>query len=229
MAISSNAISRLSLYRTALDRIRKYGAQKVYSCDIADILGVTAVQVRKDFSTFKFTGRKKVGYLVNQLIDGIDVLLRKNDPPRAVLCGCGPALEFLLEEVALHAGAFPIAAAFDASDAKTAYREKRPDFPFFKLSTMTNYVSENGIKVGIIAALDKAAQRLFDMLVLGGVQGVLNLSNAELKSPKYCIVRSISVLREFERIVYLVSNPAEPPAEAATQAGGYDTVRRPKV
>lgn len=211
MAISKNAISRLPLYRTALLRLKDYGAQKVYSCDIAGTIGITAAQVRKDFSAFQFFGKKKVGYSVNQLVKNIDEILRKNDPPRAVLCGSGPGLEFLLHEFDKTAGAaFVIAAAFDTSGVNTVCREKCVEIPFLGLATMTNYVSKNGIKFGIIAASDTLAQSLLDMLILGGVRGVLSLSNTELKCPKSCVVHSIHIRREIERIIYHVNNPPIP-------------------
>lgn len=59
MAISDNAISRLPRYRAAIARLKTYAVSKVYSGDIADAVGITACQVRKDFSQFKFAGKKE--------------------------------------------------------------------------------------------------------------------------------------------------------------------------
>lgn len=201
MGVSNKAVMRLSLYRSALQRFKAYGAAYVYSCDIAATLGLTAAQVRKDFSLFKLPGKKKVGYSVERLLGTIDLILRKNEPHRVVLCGASPSALGLL---AGQAGGFTIAAAFDEPSNHGALRGA--GVPVLPLEALTQYVNDNGIDFGIIASPEKTAQRMLDLLVCAGIKGVINLSNAELKSPRRCVVASISVAREFEKIVYCVNN-----------------------
>jgi len=45
---------------------------------------------------------------------------------------------------------------------------------------------------------------MLDMLILAGIKGVLNLSGVELKSSRNCIVNSVNVIQEFERLAYFV-------------------------
>ena len=211
MAISHNAVSRLPLYRAAIVRLHAYGAVNIYSSDIADSLGLTAAQVRKDFSMFKFAGKKKVGYDADFLLKNIDLLLGKNEPPAAILCCAGPDGSAFLADQIIDGFGFSIVAAFeDESGGKSpaidhARRENVPILPFEELIP---FVTHRGIAIGIIATPAKHAQRMLDLLVIAGVQGVLNLSGAELKSPKQCVVNSVNVVREFEKLVYYVKKPA---------------------
>ena len=205
MAVSNNALSRLPLYRAALSRLKQYGATTVFSCDIADALGFTAAQVRKDFSMFRFTGKKKVGYNVNSLLAGIDPLLGKDEPPRAVLCGTAAPGFALLAVPETYSGA-SIVAAFD--DTPLPSLPSLPQVPVFPLGAMFGFIPKNRIAIGIIAAPAARAQSMLDFLVLAGIRGVLDLSGAELKSPRHCIVSSVNITREFEKLAYLVGAAA---------------------
>jgi redox-sensing transcriptional repressor len=206
VGISNKAVSRLSPYRSALLRFKAYGTVKIFSCDLAETLGLTAAQVRKDFSMFRFAGKKKVGYDVNQLIKNIDNLLQKNCSNTAVLCGTGTSGSAFFISQLLSAQGLAIAAAFDDHDRFPSAKIIDPGVPVLPIGKLINYVAENSIKFGIIAAPLKDAQRMLDMLVMAGIKGVLNLTGAEIKAPKQCIINTVSVVREFEKIVYFVNN-----------------------
>lgn len=203
--ISNKAVSRLSLYRSVLLRFNEYGAVKIFSCDLAATLGLTAAQVRKDFSMFRFAGKKKVGYDVNFLLKSIDHILQKNSSTAAVLCGTGKSGSTFFVDQLLAAQGLSIAAAFEdpARLLSDTFGSGIPVYPMEKLIT---YVAENGIRFGIIATEGKLAQRMVDTLVLAGVKGVLNISGVEVKAPRQCFVNSIGVVREFEKLVYFVNN-----------------------
>jgi redox-sensing transcriptional repressor len=207
MTVSNKAVSRLSLYRSALARFKNYGAEKIYSCDLAETLGFTAAQVRKDFSMFRFTGKKKVGYSVEQLIQSIDLLLQKNHLNLAVLCGTGNrGAAFFIDQL-LSAQGLSIAAAFDDPQVSPPETDGGvPAVPFIPIEKLIRYIAENNIRFGILASRGRDVQRMFDLMVLAGIKGVLNLTGTEIKAPRQCLVNSISVVREFEKLVYYVNN-----------------------
>ena len=207
MIVSNKAVSRLSFYRSALSRFKAYGSVKIYSCDLADALGYTAAQVRKDFSMFGFTGKKKVGYDVNQLIKNIDQLLRKNHSNAAVLCGNGNGGPSLFIDQLLAARGISIVAAFDDQPKSPSIKSGNScEIPILPFEKLFSYVLDNTVNFGIIAVPGNNAQRMLDMLVLSGIKGVLNLSGSEIKAPKRCIVNTVSVVKEFDKIVYFVNN-----------------------
>ena len=63
MIVSKKHISRLSRYRKALFRLKELGFVKVFSDNLGEAVGVTASQVRKDFSLFGISGNKRGGCL----------------------------------------------------------------------------------------------------------------------------------------------------------------------
>ena len=89
MKASKSSIARLYSYREALFRLKFLGFVKVFSENLADAIGATAVQVRKDFSVFGLVGNKKGGYQVDELIGKLDELLGKNKKHPIIVAGSG--------------------------------------------------------------------------------------------------------------------------------------------
>ena len=130
---------------------------------------------------FGFSGKKKFGYNVNQLIENIDRLLKKDDLTAAVLCGPGNNGSALFIEQLLTAKDLWIAAAFDDHIRLPSVKTIVSGIPLLPMEKLVGFVNDNGIKFAIIATEGKNAQRLLNILVLAGIQGVLNLSGAEIK------------------------------------------------
>jgi redox-sensing transcriptional repressor len=200
MKTNKKALARLSRYREALCLYQSYGTQTFFSCDLAKTLGLTAAQVRKDFSTFGINGKKKVGYNVNGLIGRIEDILGKNIERTAVLCGIGDLGIAMLKEGMLRSANVRIIAAFDDHPDR-----KNCAVPVYPLEQLTDVVKKNDIHYGIIAATNGKAQRFLDHLVLAGVTGILNFSARELKTPKRCIVGTINPAQEMQNVIYFTN------------------------
>jgi redox-sensing transcriptional repressor len=197
---NQESISRLSRYRDALYRFKSYGIAWVYSDQIASSLGITAAQVRKDFSHFKVTGKRKIGYQVDMIVGHLNKILAKNTPNDAILAGFGPLGKALYDEYLSRDQGIRIVAAFHTLPDLCA--DRKTGIPVLSFSRLIPFVMENNIRFGIIAIPDTTAQQVLDKMVLAGVRGVMNLSPMELKSPKTCFVNSINLLREFEKVVF---------------------------
>jgi redox-sensing transcriptional repressor len=207
MRVSQKAITRLSQYRDILHRFKEYGSQWIYSCDLAAAMGSTAAQVRKDFSIFAIPGKKKVGYEIDTLIKHINTHLQKDSQHTAILAGLSLSGVSLIKEQLLAAQGISIAAAFDAGTAKAAAKSSLAGVPVMPLDKMIEFVTTHSIKLGIIAATDGSAQRILDLMAMAGIRGVLNLAPTDLKSPRNCVVNSVNLVREFEKMVYFAAQP----------------------
>ena len=84
MITNKKSILRLSKYKKALTRLHSMGFKKVFSDNLADAIGVTPSQVRKDFSIFDLSGHKKGGYLIDDLIHKINKILGKEEVEKVI-------------------------------------------------------------------------------------------------------------------------------------------------
>ena len=87
--VNRQCIIRLSRYKNALNRLKGLNFVRVFSDNLADAAGVTAAQVRKDFSLFGITGNRRGGYKVEELTDQLNRILGKDQLQEVVVVGMG--------------------------------------------------------------------------------------------------------------------------------------------
>ena len=200
--ISRNCILRFSLYKKAIYRFKEGGLARITSSQLAEAVGVTPVQVRKDFSFFRIEGNKRGGYPLDRLLQSIKVIFRKHEVIKTVIVGAGNLGSAFMKYRGFEKEGFGISAAFDVDPSKCARKKGVPILPFSRLKT---YVRKNRIKIGIIAVPDACAQRVLDTLVEAGIEGVLNFAPAFLRYPEdKVIVSHVNVEQELENLAYFV-------------------------
>jgi redox-sensing transcriptional repressor len=95
-----------------------------------------------------------------------------------------------------------IAAGFDIDPAKFD-RQGRP--PVLPLDDLGAVVGEHGIKLGVLAVPDYAAQQVSELMLSAGIRGVLNFAPICLKAPEGCVVNNINLESELENLIYFVN------------------------
>ncbi len=212
---NQKSISRLSRYRTALLQFKSYGLSWIYSDQIAASLGITAAQVRKDFSHFGVTGKRKIGYHIDIILENLSKILGKNESQKAVIAGFGPMGRAFYSDYLVKDKGIEIIAAFDDSNTSPIVSGNGSELKILPMAEMTSVITSQSIQFGIIAIPDKTAQHILDMMVLAGIRGILSLSSVELKAPSICFVNSINLLREFEKVLFFGGKQAKRSAQRA--------------
>lgn len=202
MKANHRSVSRLSRYRSVLCRFKSYNVKWVFSEQIASALGITAAQVRKDFSHFGVTGKRKIGYSVDPIIEHLNKILRKDERNTAIIAGFGPLGKAVYKEYFLGSKGLEILAAFDTKQGMEPEYDEETGLTVFRFDDLIKYAADNDIRFGVIAIANKTAQTALDLMVLAGIRGILALSPIDLKSPKTCFVNAINVVREFENVVF---------------------------
>jgi redox-sensing transcriptional repressor len=178
------------------------GFVKVFSENLADAIGVTSVQVRKDFSLFGLVGNKKGGYQIDDLIPKLDDLLGKNQMHQIIVVGSGNIGRALINYKGFEHSCIRIAAAFDSDESRIKRISEIPVLPF---SEMKDYIKKHKIKVAVIAVPDVAAQSVLDQLAAAGIKGVLNFAPVKLNTPEQFVIHNMNLGRELETILYFVT------------------------
>ncbi len=202
MVSNKRVIFRLSRYRNSLARFKALGFVKIFSEYLADAVGATSAQVRKDFSLFGISGNKRGGYQIDDLIDKLNTILGKNEIQKVVLIGAGQLGSALLKYRTFEQEGIKILAAFDIDPAKLLQKTRIPIFP---LDQMTKFITDNKVKIAILSVPDVAAQQTLDMMAGAGIKGVLNFAPIELKAPRDCIISNVNLAVELENLIYFVN------------------------
>jgi redox-sensing transcriptional repressor len=204
MPIMANrsCIIRLSRYKNALNRLRTLNFVRVFSDNLADAAGVTAAQVRKDFSLFGITGNRRGGYKVQELADQLNRILGKEQLQEFVLIGVGNIGRALLHYSGFERSGIHLLAGFDIDPAKYDSEGKPPILP---LEQLADFAKARDIRLAIVAVPDYAAQQVLGLVLSAGIKGVLNFAPICLKAPDGCVVNNINLETELENLIYFVN------------------------
>jgi len=201
MKINKQCITRLARYRNALYRLKSLDFVRVFSDNIADAIGVTSSQVRKDFSIFGITGKKRGGYKIADLIQQIGSVLGRDEMHNAIVIGVGNIGNALISYPGFLKENIKIVAAFDIDPSK---HDKDGDLPILPLDEISDYIKEERIKIAVIATPDIAAQQVVDIIVSAGVRGILNFAPIRLKSGSNVVISNVNLGLELETLIYFV-------------------------
>lgn len=197
--INNGCIIRLSRYKNALYRLKSIGFVRSFSENLADATGVTAAQVRKDFSLFGITGNKRGGYIIDALLDSINSILGKDTVQNVVIAGNGNIGSALAKYKGFDKEGIKILAAFDTDETKVNRKLAVPVLPF---AEMKDYIKKNSIKIGIVSVPDTAAQEVADIMIAAGVRGILNFAPIRLRGPENIAINNINLAIELENVIY---------------------------
>lgn len=207
MVNNKKCILRLSRYKKALVRLRSLGFKKVFSDNLADAIGVTPSQVRKDFSVFELSGNKKGGYTIDDLIHKLNKILGKEEIEKVIIVGYGNIGSALVKYKGFEKEGIKIIAAFDADPNKFARDAQIPVLP---IEEMKDYIVNEKIKTGIIAVPDMVAQQVIEIMIEAGIKGALNFSPLFLRVPEDFIISYVNLEVELEGVIYFVNALTNP-------------------
>ena len=220
MRINPQSVSRLFKYRTILHRLRAFNISWILSEQIASSLGVTASQVRKDFSSAGVTGRRKSGYQVDALIENLNKILRKNIRNTAVIAGFGSLGKAVYNEYFRNSPDIDVIAAFDENAPLDGTIDEETGIQMLPMSSIVDFIRDRQVRYGVIAVAGQIGQHFLDRMVLAGIRGIVSLSPTDLKSPQFCVMQTINPLSAMEKVVYFSQHPGKTNSPARYRKSG---------
>ncbi len=201
--INRTQIMRLLKYKNALRRMKSFGFIKAYSNNLGDAIGITSVQIRKDFSLFNITGNKKGGYNIDDLLEQIDEILGKQISHNIILVGNGKIGKALVNYRGFENEGIRIVAAFDSNPEEVDRDAKIPVYP---VEEIKDFIEKNNIEIAILSVPDIEAQKMFDIICNAGIKGVLNFAPIQLLEKPNCIINDVNIANEIESLFYFIND-----------------------
>jgi len=200
LKIPEATITRLSIYSRFLKRLDKKGITTVSSGDIAEGVGVSPAQVRKDLAYFGEFGTRGVGYNVKDLIRYTVKILGLSEPWNLVMVGAGNLGSALVTYREFKDRGFTIVGVFDNDLTKIGKRIA--DLEVLPLEEMSRVVKEHNVRIGIIAVPSKAAQEIADIMVKASLEAILNFAPISLNLPDHVEVRNVDLSVKLEILTF---------------------------
>lgn len=178
-AVPAAVIKRLPRYHRYLGELLREGRLRISSKELSEIMEVTASQIRQDLNCFGGFGQQGYGYNIKYLYGKISELLGVKEGYRAVIVGAGNLGKALAATHMFERRGVDRVAMFDTNPAiigTSIY-----GIPVYSVEELEDFCKKNDIDIGVLTVPKEAAEDVADRLVKGGVRGIWNFANMELK------------------------------------------------
>ena len=201
-AISEAVVKRLPRYYRYLEHLEQEGVTKVSSGRLAQLLGVTASQVRQDFCNFGGFGQHGYGYDVANLKKNLAEILGLDRKYDMIIIGAGNIGRALAGYKNFAGEGFNVRALFDID-----VREKSVGgIPVYSMEMLSDYVKKNGCDIAVIATQKGVAADIADRLVALGVKSIWNFAPIDLDLPDDVSVENIAMSESLYVLSYRMKN-----------------------
>lgn len=202
--LSRAAAQRLSLYLRCVAGWPADGDKMVPSRRIADAVGVSDAQVRRDLAALGHLGQRGIGYDAKELAAAIRTALGIDRGWRAVLVGVGNLGRALLRYQGFRAQGFDIVALFDCDPAKVG--QEVAGLKVEAASTIAARATELSAELGVLTVPADAAHGVAAALTEAGVRGILNFAPVVLKLPKQVRLVTVDLAIQLEQLAFRVQH-----------------------
>lgn len=175
-------IGRLPIYLRELGRMEREGDRITTSShELAERLGISSAQIRKDLSHFGEFGKQGTGYHIHYLIDRLSEILHLTHEWPVAVVGAG----FLGHALASYRGfqrrGFAITCIFDNDPDKVG--KVIDSLVVQDLAELEPTLKRLDIKIAILAVPADAAQETTDRLVEAEIKSILSYAPVSLSVP----------------------------------------------
>ncbi|MBE0637821.1 MAG: redox-sensing transcriptional repressor Rex [Bacteroidales bacterium] len=200
MHLPDKTIERLSQYRRNLLMTLAGGKEFIFSHEIAQLLHITPVQVRRDIMLIGYNGTLRRGYDVKELIELIGNIIDTETGQNVCIMGLGNLGKAILKYFGGKRPKLRIVAAFDVNTEKTG--KLYAGVPVYHVDELESKMKEHNISIGIITVpVDKAVETA-DHLVKSGISGILNFSSKPLNLPNHVYLDEYDMITSLEKVAY---------------------------
>jgi redox-sensing transcriptional repressor len=174
----------------------------VSSVELAEAVGVSAAQVRRDLAALGHLGQRGVGYDAAGLVDALRKALGVDRRWRVVLVGVGNLARALLRYRGFADHGFDVVGLFDVSPgAVGAAVEGLAVEPVANLAAA---VKQLRAELGILTVPADAAQAVADAMVAAGLKGLMNFAPVRLRVPAGVSVIPVDLAIQLEQLAFAV-------------------------
>ena len=203
--ISMSVIRRLPRYYRFLSELYEQKIDRISSTKLAQIMNITASQVRQDLNCFGGFGQQGYGYSVSQLKDEIKNILGLNNDYKAILIGSGN----LGKAVAMHMNfeklGFELIACFDSNEEKVG--EKLNNISVKHENVLEEFCRQNRVDTAFLCIPRVCVENMLDKLYSLGIKNYWNFSHYDINA-RYsdAVVENVHLSDNLMTLCYRINN-----------------------
>jgi redox-sensing transcriptional repressor len=200
--LPGKTVERLSEYRRALLGCLAEKKSYVYSHDLASMLHITAVQVRRDLMLIGYSSVLRKGYDIKELIDTIGRIIDSEKGINVAIIGIGNLGRAVTAYFRGKRSKLNMVASFDNDPQKV--NRVISGVKCYPVQEMEKVIKELDIKIAILSVPADYAKDTCEEIVRYGIKGILNFTTVPLNVPSGIHLEEYDMITSIEKVAYFV-------------------------
>ncbi|HCC70729.1 MAG TPA: redox-sensing transcriptional repressor Rex, partial [Bacteroidales bacterium] len=157
------------------------GNNYIYSHELAALLHITAVQVRRDLMLIGYSSVQKKGYDVKELISTIGAIIDSEEGQNVAVIGVGNLGRAITSYFKGKRSKLNIVASFDSDPQKT--NRVIAGVRCYHIERLEEVLKDKQISIAIMTMPPDYAKSISDAAIKAGIKGILNFTSVPLEVP----------------------------------------------
>ncbi|MCX6273514.1 MAG: redox-sensing transcriptional repressor Rex [Bacteroidetes bacterium] len=200
--LPEKTIERLSQYRRVLLICVSKNKQHIFSHELAGMLHLTPVQVRRDIMLIGYSGTLRQGYEIKEMIELIGNILDSSEGLKTCVVGLGNLGRAMISYFNGKRTKLTIVAAFDINPEKV--NRIYAGVPCYHIDMLNKMIRSENISIGIMTVPGDEVARVTESMVLSGIKGLLNYTPTPVNVPNHVYLQEYDMITSLEKIAYFV-------------------------
>lgn len=200
--LPGKTVERLSEYRRTLLGYMDEGNNYIYSHELAGLLHITAVQVRRDLMLIGYTSVLKKGYDVKELIKTIGHIIDSEEGQNVAVVGVGNLGRAITSYFRGKRSKLNIVASFDNDPGKVS--RVISGVKCYAMEDMADVIKSNRITIAILTVPPTYARQVAEEVIRHGIKGILNFTTVSLNMPPNVHLEEYDMITSLEKVAYFV-------------------------
>jgi redox-sensing transcriptional repressor len=202
--LPGKTVERLSEYRRTLLGCLADNKNYIYSHELASLLHITAVQVRRDFMLIGYSSVLKKGYDARELIGIIGNIVDSEQGVNVAIVGMGNLGRAITGYLKGKRSKLNIIASFDVDPEKV--NKVISGVKCYDVAIMGDVVKDLNIGIAILTVPPDIAKEVTETVVRHGVKGILNFTTVPLNVPAGVHLEAYDMITSIEKVAYFVKH-----------------------
>jgi redox-sensing transcriptional repressor len=200
--LPGKTVERLSAYRRTLLGCLSENKTYIFSHDLAALLHITAVQVRRDLMLIGYSSVLRKGYDVRELIDTIGRIIDSLEGLNVATVGIGNLGRAVTGYFRGKRSKLNVVATFDNDPQKV--NKVISGVKCYHIGEMKQIIQELNIKIAILTVPVDFAKNICESVVSFGIKGILNFTTVPLNVPSGIYLEEYDMITSIEKVAYFI-------------------------
>ena len=202
--VSAAVIKRLPRYFRYLRMLLNENKLRISSNDLAELMGVTASQIRQDLNCFGGFGQQGYGYNVTYLYGKISEILGVNENYQAIIIGAGRLGQALAASPIFTKRGVEVCGLFDISPEVIG--KEVDGKKILHIDEVKHFVENNVVDIAVLTLPTPFAEEAVELVQSLGIPGIWNFTSHDMNHIPGCTVQNVHMGDSLMMLCYDIRN-----------------------